>query len=495
MAFLNSNDLDMSSAGPVVLPDQNSPYPHELIASGKYGVAFVLNRDNLGLYSTGDSQVLQEVTLVQQDDSNPHDVIMSSPVYWNNTVYFTPNNAALMAFPLSGGLLGTPKTAGRYTGGHSASISANGNNNGILWVISGPQLLAFDAVSLKMLYGTNQALNGRDTLPAVGHFATQTVADGKVFVGTKTSLEAYGLFHVISVTRGTAQTATANTTLPIPIKVNVANPYSGEPDVGATVTFSDGGKGGLFSVTSATTDSNGNASATYTLPKKAGTYTLTMTLLVNGVNSGVATTTATATPGPAIKIVAYGGSKQTAAAGTSLPKFLIVQAQDAYNNGVAGTTVNFTANKGAVPNPSSGVTDSTGKVSTTLQLPTTVGTITVTASSAPFKNATFLAYSVAGPAAGLTITGGNNQIAPAGTLLPQSLAVLVSDQYGNPVTGVNVAFDDGGAGGSFSNSNPSLSNNAGTAVQLYTLPANPGNVTINATTTGVSPAVFTETGR
>ena len=257
VAFLNSHDLDLSSSGPIVLPDQNGPYPHELVVTGKYGVVFVLNRDNLGMYSAGDSNVLQEVVLVPNSDTTPIDVMMSSPAYWNNTVYFTPNNSPILAFPLSAGLLGTPvKTSAKYPGAHSPSISANGNANGILWAISG-QLLAFDAVSLKMLYGSGQA-GTRDTLPALGHFATQTVANGRVYVGTRTSLEAYGLFHTATITGGNAQTATVATALPLPIQVQVANPYNGQPDVGVTVNFSDGGKGGSFNPLSAITDSNGN---------------------------------------------------------------------------------------------------------------------------------------------------------------------------------------------------------------------------------------------
>src|SRR5258706_14011098 len=105
-----------------------------------------------------------------------------------------------MAFQFSGGLLGTPiKTSGTYAGSHSPSISANGKSNGIMWVTNG-QLLAFDAVSLKLLYTTGQALNERDTLPAVGHFVTQTVANGRVYGGTRNSLEAYGRFNVVSPT-------------------------------------------------------------------------------------------------------------------------------------------------------------------------------------------------------------------------------------------------------------------------------------------------------
>jgi hypothetical protein len=185
------------------------------------------------MYSAGDSNVLQEVVLVQQSATNPIDVMMSSPAYWNNTVYFTPNGSPILAFPLSAGLLGTPrKTAAKYPGAHSPSISANGNANGILWAISG-QLHAFDAVSLQMLYGSGQALNGRDTLPAVGHFATQTVANGRVYVGTRTSLEAYGLFH------GVGPVAVLS-----PISVSFPNQLVGTTSAAQLVTLTNAGSAG-----------------------------------------------------------------------------------------------------------------------------------------------------------------------------------------------------------------------------------------------------------
>ena len=326
---------------------------------------------------------------------------------------------------------------------------------------------------------------------------TQTVANGRVYVGTRNSLEAYGLFHVVTITGGGAQTATVATTLAAPIQVEVDNPYNGQPDVGATVNFSDGCKPGTtacgtFNPNPAVTDANGNASTTYTVPQKSGTYTLT----ISGSGFGNVTATATATPGAAVRIIAYGGAKQTGAAGSSLAKAIIAQVQDAYKNGVPGVTINFTANKGAVPNPSSVVTDANGLARTTLQLPTTVSTVTVTASSAGLKNMNFVEYSVAGPAAKVAITSGNNQFAPAGTQLPQGLTVLVTDQYGNPVPSVSVPFDDGGAGGTYSYANPSITSNSGTVTQFYTLPPSPKTITITATATGVAtPAVFTETAQ
>ena len=499
VAFLNSNDLDVSSAGVLVLPDQPGPYPHEAIGGGKEGTMYVLNRDNLGMFSVGsDSQIIQEVNVAPYTGQ---DRVMDSPAYWNSTVYFAPNGSPLLAYPVSNGLLGTPvPTVGSYQGAHSPSISSNGNTNGILWTISGqahPQLFAFDAVSMQLLYGSNQAPNGRDTLPLLGHFATQTVANGRVYVASQNSLEVFGLLHVATVTAGNNQSAPVTTTLSAPIQFQIINPYTGQPFVGDNVNFSDGCKAGAkncgsFSPSSAVTDSNGNVSTTYTVPQVSGTYTLTM----SGNGFGNASATAIATPGVAIKITAYRGAKQTGAAGSNLASPIIAQAEDVYKNGVPGVTISFTANKGAIPNPSSGVSDANGLVRTTLQLPTTVATITVTASSTGFRSVTYPEYSVAGPPANISATGGNNQVAQAGTQLPQALLVLVTDQYGNPVSGSSVTFSDGGIGGTFSNSNPVVTGANGTASQFYTLSSTPGTVTINATVTGVSnPAVFTETGQ
>lgn len=419
VAYLNTNDLDLSSTGVLILPDQDdSPTPHELVASGKQGWVYVLDRDSLGMYSAGgptDPQVVQEFPLLEKS-ANPesdYDVQFGSAAYWNETVYFAPDASPLLAYSVSGGKLGIPPaaTAQKYSGSHSPSISANGNTNGIVWAISGGELLAFNACTasapagtcqnqyapLELLYSTIQAPNKRDAFPPVGHFVTQTVTGGKLFVATQTSLEAYGLFPVVAITEGNAQTATVGTALPNPIQIQIANPYNGQPDAGATVNFSDGGKGGVFSPSSGpgtgsvTTDANGNASIGYTVPQKAGTYTLTM----SGTGFGNTTTTATATAGAAIKIISYGGAKQTGTEGSILPNPIVAQAQDAYRNGVSGVTINFTANNGAVPNPSSVVTDANGLARTTLQLPDTVSTVAVTASSAGFKNVTFVEYSVA----------------------------------------------------------------------------------------------------
>lgn len=227
VAYLNSHDLDLSSTGSLLLPDlTDSPYVHEMVASGKQGMVYVLNRDNMGMYASNDSQIIQECALIPGDNN---DVMFGSPAYWNNTVYFSPSASPVLAFPLAGGTLGTPtKTAQTYPGSHSPLISSNGNNNGILWNIPG-QLYAFDATSLNLLYSTTQAPNGRDEVPPIGHFTTPMVANGKVYVATNSSLEVFGLFRVVAVRSGGNQSAMVGKALPAPLRCRRQTLTTGSP--------------------------------------------------------------------------------------------------------------------------------------------------------------------------------------------------------------------------------------------------------------------------
>lgn len=404
--FLNSNDLDLSSTGVLILPDQGGSYPHELIAGGKQGFVYLLDRDDLGMFHQTYDQDIEEFSLIPGEGTGQvKDVLFSSPAYWNNTIYFAPNDSPLLAYPLSNGSLGTPAaTSSTYTGAHSPSISANGNSNGILWDITGGNLYGFNATNLQMLYSSNQ-IKTRDALPPLGHFVTPTIANGRVYVGTENSVETYGLFQVLNITGGSAQTATVATSLAAPIQIQAVDPYTGQPDAGVTVNFSDGcvNSGstscGTFNPSSAVTDANGNASTSYTVPKKAGTYTLTISGTSSGATIGNATTTATATAGAATHMIVFSGSKQTGDEGSTLPAPLVAQAQDAYYNGVSGVTISFAANNDAIPSSPSVVSGAKGLAATNLQLPNTACKVSVTAGAAGLKNIVFIEYSVASAAA------------------------------------------------------------------------------------------------
>jgi hypothetical protein len=503
VAFLNQNDLDLSASGVLLLPDQGGAHPHELVASGKQGFVYVLDRDNMGMYSPNDTGALQEFPVIPgTTPNNITELMFSSPAFWNNMLYYAPDYETPTAFPVSDGIVGNPLPSPGLSSAHSPSVSANGNTNGVLWIISGPgsskhpQLTAFDALSLQQLYNTAQAPNNRDALPGVGHFVTQTVINGKVYVATQTTLQAYGLLQVATITGGGGQSAPIGTQLAAPIQVQASNPYNGQFVTGASITFSDGCKKagsstcGTFNPATAVTDQNGNASTTYRVPMATGTYTIS----ISSPGFGIMTTTAIATAAAPTKLYAFKGAKQTGAAGSNLANPIIAEVTDASNNRVPGVTVNFTANNGAVPNPSAAVTDSNGLASTILQLPTSLGKITVTASYPLLKSVTFAETSVAGPAANVAVTSGNNQSQTVGTQLPQALKVLVTDQYGNPISGNAVTFSDGGAGGTFSNPNPVVTGNNGVASLTYTLPTRAQIVTVYATASGLAtPGVLTET--
>lgn len=190
-------DADFGSAGPLLLPDltdAGGTTRHLAVGAGKDGNLYVLNRDNLGQFNSGSNSVYQQFTLSSGENH-------SSPVFFNNTLYVGPTNSALKAFPVSNAKLATsPSSQSAHVfGGNGtvASISANGNAQGIIWALdwSAGTLFAYDATDLtKELYDSNQAASNRDHFSAVGgHFITPMVANGRVYIGTKSSVAVFGL--------------------------------------------------------------------------------------------------------------------------------------------------------------------------------------------------------------------------------------------------------------------------------------------------------------
>ena len=194
-ALDNLNDLDLGSVGPLVLPDQPGPYPHLLIGSGKAETIYLVNRDNMGGYSATQDQIVQEVpaAFTRQRDG--------VPTYWNGMVYFEQFSSPVIAYSLSNGLLSTApvtQTGVGYSRNYPSSISANGTTNGILWLVTGNSgtaftLRAFDPTNLATEFYDSDQAGTRDTLSPPAHWATPTIANGKVYVGTQTQLVIYGL--------------------------------------------------------------------------------------------------------------------------------------------------------------------------------------------------------------------------------------------------------------------------------------------------------------
>ena len=479
-AYLGSNDLDLSSAGVTILPDQPGPHPHLIVGSGKEGSIYLLDRDNMGHFnSVNNSQIVQFLEF-----GVGH--MFSTAAYWNGNVYFTGQNQGVSQFSLNNGQL---TLVGRNTNAmccpHTPSISANGNSNGILWVANGNGFVAFDASDM-----TKPTLYNNLKMGTLAHFNTATIANGRVYVGTNLSLQVLGLLGNLAPVSGNGQSATVLTTLPSPLSVVATNPYTGQPIPGVTITFSDGGKGGTFNPVSPVTNASGQASTSYTTPKTAGTYSVTAV----GPALTKAIFAVTALPGPATKIVVLSGNKQTGPLQTTFPLPFVVKLEDIDNNGVPGGTMNFSdGGKGGTFSPASVVTDSTAKARTFYTTGTKSGTIAFTITSGSLHQGMYDTI-LAGPATGISVVLGNNQSANRSTVLPTVLAAKVVDQFNNVVPGAAVTFSDNGAGGSFS-VNPAITDSTGKATVSYTLPPTPQTVNITTSISGGAFVSFTETAQ
>jgi hypothetical protein len=177
--------------------------PHLLIGGSKGvsagGSLYVVNRDSMGGFCPGSSSV-QTVPI----SAGP---ILSTPLFWNNAVYVAPGNGNLMAYPMSGGILSaapaaseSPETLGPQ--GATPVISANGTSGAILWLIDSSGALT-GAPAILRAYDPNNLSNEIYSSPTTAtspgaagpavKFTVPTVANGKVYVGTQTELDVFGL--------------------------------------------------------------------------------------------------------------------------------------------------------------------------------------------------------------------------------------------------------------------------------------------------------------
>jgi len=197
-ANLSAIDADLGSGGPLLLPDQGGSHPHLMLAGGKEGTLYLVDRDNMGRFHAGDnSQIVQSLVRIVGP-------IFSTPAFWENKVYIAGVGDYLKIFTLNEGLLSTAPASHSANAfgspGATPVISANGSQDGIVWAMEHalfrfklPAILhAFDANDVsRELYNSQQA-GIRDTLPIGVGFGVPTVANGKVYAGTLTELAVFG---------------------------------------------------------------------------------------------------------------------------------------------------------------------------------------------------------------------------------------------------------------------------------------------------------------
>jgi hypothetical protein len=197
--FLNQNDLDLGSGGVVLLPDQSGAHQHVLVQAGKEGTIYLIDRDHLGHFDPNTNHVVQEL-------DGAVGGMWAGPGWWNNNLYFggSGDYLKLYTFNPATGLISTSPASESPTffgfPGPSPSISANGNSNGIVWVLQtddygngSATLHAYNATNVASeLYNSGQN-SSRDDPGGAVKFTVPSVANGKVYVPAVQKLSVYGL--------------------------------------------------------------------------------------------------------------------------------------------------------------------------------------------------------------------------------------------------------------------------------------------------------------
>ncbi|MGH8288210.1 MAG: pyrrolo-quinoline quinone [Steroidobacteraceae bacterium] len=195
---------DFGSGGATVIADlpAGSPVTHLAIGGGKDGNLYVFNRDSLGGF--GDGTAWQELSVGTEVFVGTHGVIFGGGAIWNDLYYLAGVGGPLQAYRLdpSTAKLSLAATASSPSGGFefpgaTPSISADGDTNGIVWVLDnsqfcigdahgcGPAVLhAYDAGNIADELW-NSAESSADQAANAVKFVVPTVANGKVYVGTR----------------------------------------------------------------------------------------------------------------------------------------------------------------------------------------------------------------------------------------------------------------------------------------------------------------------
>jgi hypothetical protein len=189
----DSGDHDFGAGGAALLADlpSGSPVPHLLLCGGKDGTLYIVNRDALGGF--GDNFAVQKIPFSYQ--------IYATGAYWNSRVYLAGSGGPLAAYTVAPSVPSLDLAASsshvyNFPGG-SPSVSASGTQNGIVWVLDtsqyctaqapgcGPAVLyAYDATNVGSVLWNSAEL----AADAAGHavkFTVPTIANGKVYVGTR----------------------------------------------------------------------------------------------------------------------------------------------------------------------------------------------------------------------------------------------------------------------------------------------------------------------
>ena len=219
-SVLAQNDTDLGSGGVVLFPNQTGSPKYLLTQVGKEGTVYLIDRTSMGQFNAANNgQILETFT-------GPLYGMWGTPALWHNNLYVGGQYDAVRQFSYNPGLVqfNTPAASQSATAfgypGTTPSASSSNSTHGIIWTIdsslygyaspnagvncsvvplpaacSGPAILhAYNATNLAQEYwNSTQAAGNRDQAGNAVKFVPPTIANGKVYVGTRTEVDVYGL--------------------------------------------------------------------------------------------------------------------------------------------------------------------------------------------------------------------------------------------------------------------------------------------------------------
>ncbi len=302
---------------------------------------------------------------------------------------------------------------------------------------------------------------------------------------------------------GDGQTGYMGEVLATPITVKVTDTF-GNIISGYTVTFNVTSGGGGFgtsgsSPATAVTGTDGTAQLNWRLGLTLGVQTLQVYGAFNASSPALFSATASE---PLRRLSYDSGDRQSARVGQAPDNALAVRLRDYQGNAIGGVAVHFTVIEGGGKISGGTALDVQTSPDGLASIKPTLGTVAgdtnnvfrATAAGAA-GSVTFKLSAVAGSAARLLETSGNNKTGKAGRLLGSPFVVRVTDGYANPVAGYAVDFAVTSGGGSLNGATSArvATDKSGYASIYYKLGSATGTNSVTASGTGLtgSPVTFT----
>ncbi len=195
--MLDQADNDHGAGGAAIL--LNVPTGNYIVAGGKEGTVFLLSQNSFGHYGANSNPLDSNA----RQTLNVQGAIFSTAGFWNNSLYLAPVSQGVKTyhFDTTAGLFNTSvvTNSNHVFGwpGTSPSISASGTTGGIIWATDNSPyctqqspacgaavLYALDASDVSMELWNSSIVAGDQAGNAV-KFAVPTIANGKVYLGTR----------------------------------------------------------------------------------------------------------------------------------------------------------------------------------------------------------------------------------------------------------------------------------------------------------------------